>query len=46
MRRWSGLVPGLALLLALAPAAGVADAPKEAPGQAKVLHVTYYYLPG
>jgi hypothetical protein len=38
---------GLAWLLALVTGLAVAaDAPKEAPGQAQILHVTYYYLPG
>lgn len=45
MRRWSGRFLGLALLLAVVSPAR-AEAPKEAPGQAKVLHVTYYFLPG
>lgn len=46
MKRWNGFLLGWALLLALAPSANAADAPKEAPGQARVLHVTYYFLPG
>jgi hypothetical protein len=47
MRRWGSRIVGFAGLLALmAGAAGAADAPKEPPGQAQVLHVTYYFLPG
>lgn len=45
MKRGTG-VAWLALLVALAPMASAADAPKAAPGQAQVLHVTYYFLPG
>ena len=46
MRRRGGFFLGLALLIALAPMASAADQPKDAPGQAKVLNVTYYFLPG
>lgn len=47
MKRWSGGFLGLAMLLVLAATgAGAAEAPKEAPAQAQVLHVIYYYLPG
>jgi hypothetical protein len=45
MRRWGGFL-GLALLLALASMANAANAAKDAPGDAKALHVTYYFLPG
>ena len=46
MKRWMIGIPVLALLLALAPMASAADGLKENSGQAQVLHVTYYYLPG
>lgn len=47
MRRWGSRIVGFVGLLALVTGpAGAADAPKETPGQARVLHVTYYFLPG
>lgn len=47
MRRWGSRIVGFAWMLALVTGpAGAAEAPKEAPGQAQALHVTYYFLPG